>query len=104
MCSDAGNGKLVCITGASGFIAAWLVKLLLLRGYTVNGTVCDLYDSRKEGHLLKLDGARERLHLFKANLLEEGPFDAAVEWCEGVFHTASPVVSNVKDPQDHKRF
>nr|CAB3457436.1 unnamed protein product [Digitaria exilis] len=28
----------VCVTGAGGFIASWLVKLLLSRGYTVHGT------------------------------------------------------------------
>jgi nucleoside-diphosphate-sugar epimerase len=32
----------VCVTGAGGFIASWLVKLLLARGYTVHGTVRDL--------------------------------------------------------------
>ncbi|GJY58836.1 RNA-directed DNA polymerase, eukaryota [Tanacetum coccineum] len=56
-------------------------------------------DSKKTDHLLKLDGAKERLHLFKANLLEEGSFDAAVEGCEGVFHTASPFYHKVTDPQ-----
>jgi hypothetical protein len=29
----------VCVTGASGFIASWLVKLLLERDYTVRGTI-----------------------------------------------------------------
>ena len=29
----------VCVTGAGGFIASWLVKLLLEKGYTVRGTV-----------------------------------------------------------------
>ena len=48
--------------------------------------------------MLKLDGAKERLHLIKANLMEEGSFDQAVEGCEGVFHTASPVAIHVKDP------
>ena len=33
--------KVVCVTGASGYIAAWLVKLLLQRGYTVKATVRD---------------------------------------------------------------
>ncbi|XP_054796680.1 phenylacetaldehyde reductase-like isoform X2 [Prosopis cineraria] len=94
--SNSGKGKVVCVTGATGFIASWIVKLLLLRGYTVKGTV---RDPRKVGHLLKLEGAKERLQLIKANLLEEGSFDQAVEVCEGVFHTASPVAFYVKDPQ-----
>ena len=38
---SSGTGKLVCVTGASGYIASWLVKLLLQRGYTVNATVRD---------------------------------------------------------------
>jgi len=35
----------------------------------------------------------------KANLLEEGSFDAAVEGVHAVFHTASPFFNNAKDPQ-----
>ncbi|OMO84170.1 3-beta hydroxysteroid dehydrogenase/isomerase [Corchorus capsularis] len=31
----------VCVTGASGFIASWIVKLLLQYGYTVKATVRD---------------------------------------------------------------
>ena len=35
-------GKTVCVTGAGGFVASWLVKLLLCRGqYMVRGTVRD---------------------------------------------------------------
>ncbi|KAI5673668.1 hypothetical protein M9H77_14032 [Catharanthus roseus] len=91
--------KTVCVTGASGFIASWIVKFLLQRGYTVKASVRDLNDTKKTAHLLALDGARERLHLFKANLLEEGSFDAAIDGCEGVFHTASPFYHAVQDPQ-----
>ena len=50
-------------------------------------------------HLSALDGAKDRLHFFKASLLEEGSFDAAVDGCETVFHTASPFYHNVKDPK-----
>lgn len=56
-------------------------------------------DRKKTEHLRALDGASERLHLFKANLLEEGSFDAVVDGCEGVFHTASPFYHGVTDPQ-----
>lgn len=58
-------------------------------------------DPKKTEHLRALDGATERLHLFKANLLEEGSFDAAIDGCEGVFHTASPFYLAVTDPQVH---
>lgn len=95
----SGDGRKVCVTGASGFIASWLVKFLLLRGYTVHATVRDPCDSKKTKHLLALDGAVDRLHLYKANLLEEGSFDAVVDGCEGVFHTASPFTYTVNDPQ-----
>ncbi|OAY39973.1 hypothetical protein MANES_10G138900v8 [Manihot esculenta] len=94
-----GEGKVVCVTGGSGYIASWLVKILLQRGYVVKTTVRDPGDPKKTDHLLALDGAKERLHLFKANLLEEGSFDAAVDGCEGVFHTASPVLFAATDPQ-----
>ncbi|KAJ4833700.1 hypothetical protein Tsubulata_044260 [Turnera subulata] len=97
---SAGEGKkVVCVTGASGYIASWLIKHLLQRGYTVKATVRDPSDPKKIENLLALDGAKERLQFLKANLLEEGSFDAVVEGCEGVFHTASPVIHSPTDPQ-----
>ncbi|KAG8650463.1 hypothetical protein MANES_07G043702v8 [Manihot esculenta] len=96
----SGEGKVVCVTGGSGYIASWLIKFLLQRVYTVKATVRNPNDPKKTAHLLALEGAKERLHLLKADLLEEGSFDAAVDGCEAVFHTASPVSlqANV-DPQ-----
>ena len=63
--------------------------------------MCATDDPKKTDYLHALDGAKEKLHLFKADLLEEGSFDPGVNGCEGVFHTASPVNFNVnlKDPQ-----
>lgn len=48
-------------------------------------------DENKVGHLWRLEGARERLQLVRADLMVEGSFDAAIMGCHGVFHTASPV-------------
>ncbi|CAN8311664.1 unnamed protein product [Cochlearia groenlandica] len=96
---NGGEGKVVCVTGASGYVASWVVKLLLLRGYTVNATVRNPNDLKKTEHLLALDGAKERLKLFKANLLEEDSFENAINGCEAVFHIASPVSLTVVDPQ-----
>ncbi|KAL6858980.1 hypothetical protein ACP4OV_017982 [Aristida adscensionis] len=91
--ANTAKGK-VCVTGASGFIASWLVKRLLESGYHVLGTVRDPGNHKKVAHLWDLAGAKERLELVKADLLEEGSFDDAVMACEGVFHTASPIITN----------
>jgi len=86
-------GKTVCVTGAGGFVASWLVKLLLSRGqYMVRGTVRDPGAS-KNAHLKALDDAGERLQLLKADLLDYNNVASAVSGCEGVFHVASPVPS-----------
>ena len=58
-------------------------------------------DPKKTHHLTSLDGAEQRLELFKAELLEEGSFDSAIEGCEGVFHTASPCFLYSEDPEVH---
>ncbi|WOL18325.1 cinnamoyl-CoA reductase 1-like [Canna indica] len=88
-----GHGQTVCVTGAAGFIASWLVKRLLERGYTVRGTVRNP-DDPKNAHLRSLEGSEERLTLVKANLLDPDSLRAAVEGCHGVFHTASPVTDD----------
>ncbi|XP_047046157.1 cinnamoyl-CoA reductase 1-like [Lolium rigidum] len=80
----------VCVTGGGGFIASWLVKLLLSRGYAVHTTVRDPCDP-KNAFLEQLDGAAENLRLFKADMLDYATLTAAFAGCEGVFHAASPV-------------
>ncbi|CAN0862386.1 Phenylacetaldehyde reductase [Linum grandiflorum] len=98
--SGAGEGRTVCVTGGSGYIASWIIKLLLERGYTVKTTVRDPTDKTKTQHLLSLDGAGDRLQLYKADLTEDGCFDAAVSGCDGVFHTASPCFFQTTNPQE----
>ncbi|WVZ79349.1 hypothetical protein U9M48_026940 [Paspalum notatum var. saurae] len=89
----AAAAKSVCVTGANGFIASQLVKLLLSRGhYVVRGTVRDPGAS-KNAHLEALESAGERLQLVKADLLDYDSIASAVTSCEGVFHVASPVPS-----------
>ncbi|KAI5072380.1 hypothetical protein GOP47_0012486 [Adiantum capillus-veneris] len=97
---SAGQMVHVCVTGGSGFLASWLIKLLLERGYHVRATVRDPDDFTKTAHLFSLAHGRERLELFKADLLDEGCFDTIVENCEGVFHTASPVNMVTINPEE----
>ncbi|CAJ1951365.1 unnamed protein product [Sphenostylis stenocarpa] len=80
----------VCVTGAGGFVASWLVKLLLSKGFFVHGTVRQP-GSEKYQHLLKLEGASENLTLFKADLLDYDSVLSAFVGCTAVFHVACPV-------------
>ncbi|XP_052203398.1 cinnamoyl-CoA reductase 2-like isoform X4 [Diospyros lotus] len=90
----------VCVTGAGGYVASWLVKLLLSNGYTVHGTVRDPHDE-KNAHLMKFEKASENLQLFKVDLLDRSSVSAAIKGCDGVFHVASPVPSgSVPNPEN----
>ncbi|KAM2016554.1 hypothetical protein ACFX16_046954 [Malus domestica] len=91
--SVSDHGQTICVTGAGGFIASWMVKLLLERGYTVKGTLRNP-DDPKNAHLRELEGPTERLSLFKADLLDYESLKEAINGCDGVFHTASPVTDD----------
>ncbi|XP_054798212.1 dihydroflavonol 4-reductase-like [Prosopis cineraria] len=90
----------VCVTGASGFIGSWLVMRLLERGYTVRATVRDPGNVKKVKHLLKLPKADVQLTLWKADLAHEGSFDDAINGCAAVFHVATPMDFESKDPEN----
>ncbi|KAE8766205.1 Dihydroflavonol-4-reductase [Hordeum vulgare] len=93
-CVATGRGRTVCVTGAGGFIASWLVKLLLEKGYAVHGTVRNPDDVARNAHLRGLEGAAERLTLFRVDLLDKESLVAAFRGCQGVFHTACPVTDD----------
>lgn len=83
----------IAVTGASGYIASWIVKELLEQGRTVHATVRDPGKASSVAHLKRVaEKAPGTLKLFKADLLAEGSFDEAVQGCEVVIHTASPFV------------
>ena len=91
--------KIICVTGASGFIASVLVSDLIEAGHTVRGTVRSTGDLSKYSYLTELPGADERLTLFGANLLDAGAFDKIVASADVVMHTASPYALTVDNPQ-----
>eukprot|EP00004_Rigifila_ramosa_P006758 TRINITY_DN1767_c0_g1_i1.p1 TRINITY_DN1767_c0_g1~~TRINITY_DN1767_c0_g1_i1.p1 ORF type:complete len:345 (-),score=84.55 TRINITY_DN1767_c0_g1_i1:26-1039(-) len=94
---------LVCVTGATGYLGAHVVRVLLEAGYRVRGTVRDPNKAEMLKPLRALPGADERLEFFRADLLEEGSFDAAVSGCDYVIHVASPYINGVTAAQAQAR-
>ncbi|KAK1354469.1 Cinnamoyl-CoA reductase 1 [Heracleum sosnowskyi] len=93
--------KTVCVTGGSGFIGSWLVRLLLDRGYTVHATVKDLHDENETKHLQALEEHEShRLRIFQIDLLDYDSIVRAITGVNGVFHLASPcIIDKVVDPE-----
>lgn len=88
------------VTGATGYVAGWLVKKLLDEGHTVHAAVRNPDDRKKTGHLRQLaDAAPGNIKFFKSDLLVEGSYGEAMKECSVVFHTASPFTSKINDPQ-----
>lgn len=95
------NDSPILVTGASGYLASWIVRFLLEDGYTVHGTVRDKNNPQKVKHLTEIaDREKGTLRLFEADLLQEGSFREAMSECRWVIHTASPFKLRVKDPQE----
>lgn len=90
----------VLVTGATGYVAGWLMKRLLEDGLTVHAAVRDPDNEAKVAHLKTLaDQSSGTLHLFAADLLKDGSYAAAMADCQLVYHTASPFTMKVSDPQ-----
>ncbi len=93
--------KPVLVTGGSGYLAAWIIKMLLDEGLDVHTTVRDPDSAKSVDHLEALGGASGgKLKIFRADLLETGSFDESMRDCELVIHTASPFfVTGINDPE-----
>lgn len=92
----------ILVTGATGYIASWIIKQLIDEGYTVHGTVRSLSNKEKYAHLLKIaEQGSGVLNLFESDLLEEGSFSEAMQGCELVIHTASPFfIQGIKNAKE----
>lgn len=94
------KSKPVLVTGATGYVAGWIIKLLLEEGITVHAAVRNPNDKDKLFHLNRIaDHAKGNIRYFKADLLTPDSYFEAMQDCELVIHTASPFTTTVKDPQ-----
>eukprot|EP00438_Fugacium_kawagutii_P026764 Skav216454 [mRNA] locus=scaffold50:708497:712440:- [translate_table: standard] len=86
--SSVGAQPPICVTGGSGFLGSWCIKLLLEDGHHVHTTT---RSAKKASYLMQLPGAASRLKIFEGvDLLRPGAFDDAIAGCHAVLHTASP--------------
>jgi dihydroflavonol-4-reductase len=90
----------VLVTGATGYVAGWIVHDLLKMGLNVHAAVRDPGDEEKVRHLNKLaERFPGKIRYFQSDLLKAGTYVHAMEGCEVVFHTASPFTLQVENPQ-----
>jgi nucleoside-diphosphate-sugar epimerase len=91
MAPSTEDKPLVCVTGATGFLAAHVVKQLLEKGHRVRGTVRSLENAEKLAPLRALPGALDALEFVKADMTDPNSFEAALRGCSALIHTATPV-------------
>ncbi|VDB84657.1 unnamed protein product [Peniophora sp. CBMAI 1063] len=89
----------VLVTGANGYIAAWLVRLLLEDGYSVRGTVRSAAKGVFLEKLFAEYGDKFEIAVVE-DITKEGAFDEAVKGVDVVQHTASPFHFNFSHPDE----
>ena len=96
------TSKPVLVTGGSGYVAGWIIKVFLDKGLVVHTTVRDPSKHSSVDHLKKMaSNSPGSLKVFQADLLDPGSFDKAMQGCELVLHTASPFfISGFKDANE----
>jgi len=89
----------VLVSGGSGYIAGFLIRGLVAKGWMVHTTVRNLAREAEVRKLLAVDNAR--LRFFAADLTGDAGWAEAMAGCSHVAHVASPVpLRAIKDPDE----
>ncbi|KAG6917263.1 hypothetical protein DXG01_003210 [Tephrocybe rancida] len=83
------TGDKVLVSGANGFIAIWVVRKFLEKGYAVRGTVRSSDKGKYLEDYFKLYGDKFEIVVVE-DITKEGAFDEAVKGVDAIAHTASP--------------
>ncbi|KAJ3719624.1 D-lactaldehyde dehydrogenase [Lentinula guzmanii] len=92
-------GSTILVTGANGYIAAWIVRNFLEKGYNVRGTVRSKEKGIRMQEIFEKYGDKFE-YVLVPDITKEGAFDDAVKCVDAIAHTASPVNFSTVDPQD----
>lgn len=94
------RSKPVMVSGATGYVAGWVIDKLLREGITVHAAVRDPENKDKLRYLNERAAKYQTdIHYFKADLLQDGSYFEAMQGCEVIIHTASPFTLSIKDAQ-----
>lgn len=85
----------VLVTGASGYIAGFVVKQLVAEGWRVRGTVRD--PVKQTGLAATLGVPAGSLELVAADLTSDAGWTEAAAGCTHLIHVASPIPSGPKE-------
>jgi dihydroflavonol-4-reductase len=88
------GGRLVCVTGASGYVGSHVVRTLLERGCRVRAAVRDASDEARSAHL----SAMGDVELVSADLTRGDGIARMLDGCEMLVHAASSVRLTARDP------
>lgn len=94
---ESSSKDLVLVTGATGYVGAWVVAKILKEGkYRVRGTGRDIHNDEKIGPFTKAlkehcPDAYEDFELVEATLQDYKSIKSAVEGVKYVIHIASPM-------------
>ncbi|KAF9489182.1 NAD(P)-binding protein [Pleurotus eryngii] len=92
-------GSKVLVTGATGFVGAWVARNLLEKGYSVRAAVRSASKVKYLTEYFKSYGDKFET-VIVGDMSKDGAFDEAVKGVDGIEHIASPVHLNADDPQE----
>eukprot|EP01018_Ginkgo_biloba_P014679 Gb_01297 [translate_table: standard] len=82
------RGKTVCVVDASTYVGLWIVKGLVLRGYTVHAAFQNgATESETARKLQEMGRANEGVKIFAADVLDYHSIIDALQGCSGIFYT-----------------
>ncbi|KIM41313.1 hypothetical protein M413DRAFT_410925 [Hebeloma cylindrosporum] len=95
----SGNTK-VLVSGANGYIAMWVVRTLLEKGFTVRGAVRSAEKGKRLREYFQPYGDKVEWVVVE-DITKDGAYDEAVKDVDAIEHMASPVTPPTGDPDDY---